>query len=176
MKESWFAACSLLWLLLYLPVGQHLEDQKKLKVKDTVMQMVSADWLRSDKREDDHCEQSKPSKSRKTEHLYWYNVSLYNCRQASSISFCFRFSIAINPNYWKLAKQSQKWWRQRKVKKTEHLYWYNVSLSRLQTLTNELELIHQENDQSLFSGRRDAELDSCFWNQLRCCYWEKEWC
>ncbi|KAF9664616.1 hypothetical protein SADUNF_Sadunf16G0036900 [Salix dunnii] len=33
--------------------GQHLEDQKKLKAKDTVMQMVATDWLRSDKREDD---------------------------------------------------------------------------------------------------------------------------
>ncbi|KAK9940117.1 hypothetical protein M0R45_016791 [Rubus argutus] len=31
----------------------YLEDQKKVKAKGTLMQMVAADWLRSDKREDD---------------------------------------------------------------------------------------------------------------------------
>uniref|UniRef100_A0A1J3GYR1 Protein ENHANCED DISEASE RESISTANCE 2-like n=1 Tax=Noccaea caerulescens TaxID=107243 RepID=A0A1J3GYR1_NOCCA len=31
----------------------YLEDQKKVKAKGTLMQMVAADWLKSDKREDD---------------------------------------------------------------------------------------------------------------------------
>ncbi|KAJ8751476.1 hypothetical protein K2173_016693 [Erythroxylum novogranatense] len=31
----------------------YLQDQKKVKAKGTLMQMVAADWLRSDKREDD---------------------------------------------------------------------------------------------------------------------------
>ncbi|XP_065868445.1 protein ENHANCED DISEASE RESISTANCE 2-like isoform X2 [Euphorbia lathyris] len=38
----------------FLIRGQnYLEDQKKFKAKGTLMQMVGADWLRSDKREDD---------------------------------------------------------------------------------------------------------------------------
>ncbi|XP_059659495.1 protein ENHANCED DISEASE RESISTANCE 2-like isoform X2 [Cornus florida] len=32
---------------------KYLEDHKKIKAKGTLMQMVAADWLRSDKREDD---------------------------------------------------------------------------------------------------------------------------
>ncbi|MBA0552738.1 hypothetical protein Golob_023518 [Gossypium lobatum] len=33
--------------------NNYLEDRKKFKAKGTLMQMVAADWLRSDKREDD---------------------------------------------------------------------------------------------------------------------------
>jgi hypothetical protein len=31
----------------------YLDDQKKVKAKGTLMEMVAADWLKSDKREDD---------------------------------------------------------------------------------------------------------------------------
>ncbi|XP_020964412.1 uncharacterized protein LOC107614178 isoform X1 [Arachis ipaensis] len=33
--------------------ANYLEDRQKVKAKGTLMQMVAADWLRSDKREDD---------------------------------------------------------------------------------------------------------------------------
>ncbi|XP_057783687.1 protein ENHANCED DISEASE RESISTANCE 2-like [Salvia miltiorrhiza] len=38
----------------YLIRGKtYLDDRKKIKAKGTLMEMVGADWLRSDKREDD---------------------------------------------------------------------------------------------------------------------------
>ncbi|XP_058004227.1 protein ENHANCED DISEASE RESISTANCE 2 isoform X2 [Hevea brasiliensis] len=50
MPSSWTAADPSSFLIR----GEnYLEDQKKVKAKGTLMQMVAADWLRSDKREDD---------------------------------------------------------------------------------------------------------------------------
>ncbi|CAI9770817.1 unnamed protein product [Fraxinus pennsylvanica] len=47
---SWTAADPLTFLIR----GKtYLDDQKKIKAKGTLMEMVAADWLRSDKREDD---------------------------------------------------------------------------------------------------------------------------
>ncbi|KAL6552788.1 hypothetical protein OROHE_008152 [Orobanche hederae] len=50
MPCSWAASdpCSFL-----IRGDNYLQDQKKIKAKGTLMQMVAADWLRSDKREDD---------------------------------------------------------------------------------------------------------------------------
>ncbi|EEF32446.1 conserved hypothetical protein [Ricinus communis] len=50
MLSSWTAADPSTFLIR----GEnYLEDQKKFKAKGTLMQMVAADWLRSNKREDD---------------------------------------------------------------------------------------------------------------------------
>ncbi|KAG8644597.1 protein ENHANCED DISEASE RESISTANCE 2 isoform X2 [Manihot esculenta] len=50
MLSSWTAADPSSFLIRG---DNYLEDQKKVKAKGTLMQMVAADWLRSDKREDD---------------------------------------------------------------------------------------------------------------------------
>ncbi|KDP44038.1 hypothetical protein JCGZ_05505 [Jatropha curcas] len=50
MPSSWTAADPSSFLIRG---KNYLEDQKKVKAKGTLMQMVAADWLRSDKREDD---------------------------------------------------------------------------------------------------------------------------
>ncbi|KAF2300607.1 hypothetical protein GH714_014464 [Hevea brasiliensis] len=50
MLSSWTAADPSSFLIRG---KNYLEDQKKVKAKGTLMQMVGADWLKSDKREDD---------------------------------------------------------------------------------------------------------------------------
>ncbi|KAF5447209.1 hypothetical protein F2P56_032778 [Juglans regia] len=47
---SWIAADPSTFLIRG---PSYLDDHKKVKAKDTLMQMVAADWLKSDKREDD---------------------------------------------------------------------------------------------------------------------------
>ncbi|KAG7950201.1 hypothetical protein I3843_13G099900 [Carya illinoinensis] len=47
---SWMAADPSTFLIRG---PSYLDDHKKVKAKDTLMQMVAADWLKSDKREDD---------------------------------------------------------------------------------------------------------------------------
>ncbi|KAE9611431.1 putative protein ENHANCED DISEASE RESISTANCE 2, PH domain, START [Lupinus albus] len=73
---------------LFLIRGEtYLQDQRKVKAKDTLMQMVGADWLRSDTREDDLS--SRPGSI----------VQQYAAKGGSEFFFVINIQMPSNPMY-----------------------------------------------------------------------------
>ncbi|KAK4366548.1 hypothetical protein RND71_014428 [Anisodus tanguticus] len=72
MPCSWAAADPSSFLIR---AESYLADQEKIKAKSTLMQMVAADWLRSDKREDDLA--GRPGGIVQVPGATTYNLALY---------------------------------------------------------------------------------------------------